>query len=46
MFIIAYLNNILIYLENKEDYVKHVKIVLKCLNSYSLQLKPLKCKFY
>jgi hypothetical protein len=46
MFVIAYLNNILIYLENKEDYIKHVKTVLKYLNSYSLQLKPLKCKFY
>jgi hypothetical protein len=46
MFVIAYLDDILIYSENEADYVKHVQIVLDCLNKYYLKLKPSKCKFY
>jgi hypothetical protein len=46
IFIIAYLNNILIYLENSKDYVEHVKTVLRCLNKAHLQVKLEKCKFY
>jgi len=30
-FVMAYLNNIIIYLENKEEYGEHVKWVLKRL---------------
>jgi hypothetical protein len=46
IFIITYLNNILIYLENSKDHVEHVKTVLKCLNKAHLQVKLEKCKFY
>ena len=46
MFVIAYLDNILIYSENKADYVKHVQIVLDYLDKYYLRLKLLKYKFY
>ncbi|EMD60671.1 hypothetical protein COCSADRAFT_99372, partial [Bipolaris sorokiniana ND90Pr] len=46
IFIIAYLNDILIYLENKEDYILYIKIVLKKLDKYSLRLKLKKYKFY
>jgi len=46
MFIITYLDNILIYLKNKEDYIKYIRIVLEYLNKHYLRLKPLKYKFY
>jgi hypothetical protein len=35
-FIIAYLDDILIYSKNKKDYIKHVQIVLDYLNKYNL----------
>jgi hypothetical protein len=41
-----YLDNILIFLENKEDYIKHVKIVLGRLREHKLYAKPSKCSFY
>lgn len=46
IFIVIYLDNILIYFENKEDYIKHVYTALKCLDNYNLQAKLKKCKFY
>jgi hypothetical protein len=46
MFVIAYLDDILIYSENEVDYVKHVQLVLDCLDKYYLRLKLSKCKFY
>ncbi|EMD59575.1 hypothetical protein COCSADRAFT_49632, partial [Bipolaris sorokiniana ND90Pr] len=46
IFIITYLDNILIYLENEKDYILYIKIVLKKLDKYSLRLKLKKCKFY
>jgi hypothetical protein len=42
----VYLDNILIFLENKEDYIKHVKIVLGRLREHKLYAKPFKCFFY
>jgi hypothetical protein len=42
----VYLDNILIFLENKEDYIKHVKIVLGRLREHKLYAKPSKCSFY
>ncbi|EMD65256.1 hypothetical protein COCSADRAFT_87586, partial [Bipolaris sorokiniana ND90Pr] len=46
IFIIAYLDNILIYLENKKDYILYIKTVLKELDKYSFRLKLKKYKFY
>ena len=46
MFVIAYLDDILIYSKNEADYIKHVQIVLDCLNKYYLRLKLSKYKFY
>jgi hypothetical protein len=46
IFVIAYLDDILVYSENNQDHIKHVKQVLRALNQFNLQLKLEKCKFY
>jgi hypothetical protein len=46
IFVVAYLDNILVYSENKEDYVEHVRTVLRCLDQYNLRVKLEKCKFH
>jgi len=43
---VVYLNNILIYLNNKDKHVKHVKQVLQQLYTWGLYAKLLKCIFY
>ena len=43
---VVYLDNILIYLNNKDKYVKHVKQVLKQLRTWGLYAKLLKYIFY
>src|SRR6266480_4751124 len=45
-FVIAYLDNILIYSENEENHEKHVKKVLKRLQEKNLYFKSKKCKFH
>jgi len=46
IFIIAYLDDILIYLEDKKNHIKHITTVLKALDKHSLGLKLKKCKFH
>ena len=46
IFVIAYLDNIIIYLEDKKDYIKYVTKVLKALDKHNLRLKLKKCEFY
>ncbi|KAK1912882.1 hypothetical protein P3342_004818 [Pyrenophora teres f. teres] len=46
IFIIAYLDNILVYSETLEDHVEHVKTVLRALKQFNLRLKPEKCEFH
>ena len=46
IFMIAYLNVILIYFNIKEKYIKHVNIVLKLLMQKNLLLKSKKCFFH
>ncbi len=45
-FVIAYLNNIIIYLKILKEHVNYVFKVLKCLNIKNLHFKLKKCKFY
>ena len=46
MFVIAYLDNILVYSRTLEEYQLHVSKVLECLGVRDLRLKPEKYKFY
>ncbi len=46
IFVIAYLNDIMIYLTTLKEHVQHVSQVLKCLNQRNLRLKPEKCEFH
>jgi hypothetical protein len=46
IFTIVYLDDILIYSTNEEEHIKHVKLVLKKLEEYSLLLKLEKCEFH
>ena len=43
-FYITYLDDILIYSDNIEDYKKHVKLVLKVLQEKKLLIKLEKCE--
>ena len=42
----AYLNDIIIYLNSKEEYKKYVKWVLKRLYKKNMPITVKKCKFY
>jgi hypothetical protein len=44
--VVAYLDDILVYLKTLEEHVRHVTEVLECLRKADLQLKPEKCKWY
>jgi hypothetical protein len=46
IFVIAYLDDILIYSENEQEHIEHVQIVLECLDKHNLRLKPSKCSFH
>jgi hypothetical protein len=46
IFVVAYLDDILIYSKNETEHIKHVNQVLECLAKYSLRLKPEKCEFH
>jgi hypothetical protein len=45
-FIIAYLDNIIIYLNSKEEYKKHIKWVLRKLHEENILIAIKKCEFY
>ncbi len=45
-FVIAYLNNIMIYSKILKEHVSYVFKVLECLDIRNLHLKPKKCEFH
>ena len=45
-FIMAYLDNIIIYLNNKKEYKEYIKQVLKRLYKENIPVIIKKCKFY
>ena len=46
IFVIVYLDNILIYLDTMDNHVQYVKLVLDCLQRKNLLIKPEKCDFH
>ena len=46
IFVIAYLNDILVFFKIMKLHVNHVITVLKCLNERNLRLKSEKCEFH
>jgi len=46
IFVIAYLDDIMIYLITLEEHVQHVSQVLECLKKRDLRLKLEKCEFH
>jgi len=46
IFVIAYLDDIMIYLIMLKEHVQHVSQILKCLNERNLRLKSEKCEFH
>jgi reverse transcriptase-like protein len=45
-FVFIYIDNILIFLENMENYIEYIKIVLGILKKVNLRLEPLKLEFH
>ena len=46
MFVIVYLNDILIFFKTMKEHVKHVSTILNCLNEKDLKLKSKKYEFH
>jgi hypothetical protein len=46
IFVIVYLDNVLVYLTSEEEHIRHVKLVLEKIKKYNLLLKPEKCEFH
>ena len=46
MFIVIYLDNILVYLKNEKDYKKHVKQILNTLKKVNLRIILEKSQFH
>jgi hypothetical protein len=45
-FVVVFINDILIYLENKVDHAEHLRIVLTRLREHNLYAKFSKCEFW
>ena len=45
-FVIAYLNDIIIYLNSKKEHKKYIKWVLKRLHKENMLITVKKCEFY
>jgi hypothetical protein len=46
VFVVAYLDDILIFSQTKEQHIKHVQAILKKLYHAKLRLRPKKCEFH
>jgi len=46
IFVIAYLDDIMIYSITLKKHVQHVSQILECLNQRNLRLKSKKCEFH
>jgi transposase InsO family protein len=46
VFVVAYLDDILIFSQTKEQHVEHVQTILKKLHHAKLKLRPKKCEFH
>ena len=46
IFIITYLDDILIFSENYDEHIEHIRKILKKIENAKLQLKLKKCKFH
>src|SRR5882724_1588643 len=46
IFIVIYLNDILIFSNSLEEHQVHIRCILDCLHEYDLHLKPEKCLFH
>ena len=44
-FVIAFIDNIMVYSKNESDHVNHMEIVLKLLEEHQLFAKYSKCEF-
>jgi hypothetical protein len=44
-FMIVFIDDILVYLENEKDHVEHLRIVLTRLRDHQLYVKFSKCEF-
>ena len=45
-FAMAYLDDIIIFNQNEEEHLKHIKIIFKKLKKVGLKLKESKCNFF
>ena len=46
MFVVVFIDDILIYSKNEEDHAQHLRIVLQCLRDHKLYAKFSKCEFW
>ena len=46
VFVVVYLDDILVYSKTKEEHIRHVRTVLQTLQDAGLRVKPEKSEFY